>query len=59
MSIEHPQRVFENSTVPRAVDGALTCILGRETGLRHTRLTMDELIRENKRVELDLSGLKA
>jgi len=48
----------ENSTVRRAVDGCLTCILGREAALRHARLTMEELLQENKRVEVDLSGLK-
>ena len=50
---------FENPTVRRAVDGCLTCILGREAAARHGRLTMDELLKENKRVEVDLSGLKA
>jgi hypothetical protein len=49
----------ENETVPRAVDGILTCILGREAAARRTRLTMDELLIENKRLEVDLSGLKA
>lgn len=49
---------YENPTVRRAVDGCLTCILGREAAARKGRLTMDELIRENKRLELDLSGLK-
>jgi myo-inositol 2-dehydrogenase / D-chiro-inositol 1-dehydrogenase len=49
---------FENPTVRRAVDGCLTCILGREAALRHGRLTMEELLKENKRCELDLSGLK-
>lgn len=50
---------FENETVGRAVDGCLTCILGREAAARGTRLTMDELIRENRRLEVDLAGLKA
>ena len=50
---------FDNPTVRRAVDGALTCILGREAAARHVRLTMDELLEENKRLEVDLSGLKA
>lgn len=50
---------FENSTVQRAVDGTLTAILGREASARHTRLTMAELIRENKKLEADLSGLNA
>jgi hypothetical protein len=49
---------FENPAVRRAVDDCLTCILGREAGLRKRRLTMDELLRENKHVEADLRGLK-
>ncbi len=49
---------FENPTVRRAVDGCLTCILGREAALRNGRLTMEELLKENKRRELDLTGLK-
>jgi predicted dehydrogenase len=50
---------FENETARRAVDGALVCILGREAAARRTRLTMDELLKENKRLEVDLTGLKA
>jgi len=46
------------STVRRAVDSALACILGREAASRRTRLTMDDLIKENKRLEVDLTGLK-
>lgn len=49
---------FENETVQRSVDGVLTCILGREAAGRRCRLTMDDLIKENKRLEVDLSGLK-
>jgi predicted dehydrogenase len=49
----------ENATVGRAVDGILTCILGREAAARHTSLTMDQLLKENKRLEVDLSGLKS
>jgi len=50
---------FENETVPRAVDGVLTCVLGREAAARRTRLTMDELLKENKKLEVDLTGLKS
>jgi len=50
---------FENPTVQRAVNGALTGILGREAAARHARLTMEQLIKENKRLEVDLTGLKA
>lgn len=48
-----------NATAARAVDGVLACILGREAAMRNKRMTMDELIRENRKLEVDLSGLKA
>jgi len=49
---------FENQSVPRAVDGVLTCVLGREAAARKTFLTMDELLKENRKMEVDLTGLK-
>jgi predicted dehydrogenase len=49
---------FDNDTVPRAVDGALTCILGREAAARRTRLTMEQILAENRRLEVNLAGLK-
>jgi hypothetical protein len=42
----------------RAVDATLTAILGREAAARGAKLTMDELLKENKRLELNLAGLK-
>jgi myo-inositol 2-dehydrogenase/D-chiro-inositol 1-dehydrogenase len=48
----------DNPTVQRAVDGTLTAILGREAAARGTRLTMEQLIQENRKLEVDLSGLK-
>jgi myo-inositol 2-dehydrogenase/D-chiro-inositol 1-dehydrogenase len=50
---------FENETGQRAVDGVLTCVLGYEAAARHTRLTMDALLKENKHMEVDLRGLKS
>jgi predicted dehydrogenase len=47
-----------NENVKRAVDGALTCILGREAAARRTRLTMEQILQENTRLEVDLRGLK-
>jgi myo-inositol 2-dehydrogenase / D-chiro-inositol 1-dehydrogenase len=47
-----------NETVRRSVDGALAAILGREAGLRRGRVSLAELLREKKRLEVDLSGLK-
>jgi myo-inositol 2-dehydrogenase / D-chiro-inositol 1-dehydrogenase len=49
---------FANDTVPRAVDSALTCILGREAAARGTRVTMEQILAENKKLEVDLAGLK-
>jgi len=50
---------FENATVSRAVDGALTTILSREATMRRVQLTLDEIISDNRRLELNLKGLKA
>lgn len=49
---------YDNATALRSVDSHLTAILGREAMARKTLLTMDELIKENKRLEADLRGLK-
>ncbi len=49
---------FENPSAQRAVDGTLTAILGREAAARRCFLTMDDLIKENKRLEVNLQGLK-
>jgi hypothetical protein len=53
------KRQFANETVQQAVDSVLVCILGREAAARRVKLTMDEVLRENKRLEVDLNGLKA
>ena len=50
---------FDNPTVQPSVDATLTAVLGREAATRGKRLTMDELIRENLRIPVDLSDLKA
>ena len=50
---------FANDTLQRSVDGVLAAILGREAAARGSLLTMDELIKENKRLEVDLRGLKS
>jgi len=50
---------FSNDTVARSIDGALATILGREAGKRRTRITMDELLKKNQSLEVNLKGLKA
>ena len=51
------EKKFGNETVPRAILGHLTCILGREASARGCRLTLDELIKENKKLTVDVTGL--
>jgi myo-inositol 2-dehydrogenase/D-chiro-inositol 1-dehydrogenase len=51
--------VFTNDTVRRSVDGCLACILGREAAALGTELTMDQLLGENRKLQPDLTGLKA
>jgi predicted dehydrogenase len=48
-----------NDTVSRSVDGALATILGREAGLRRTKVTMADLLKVRQRLEVNLSGLRA
>jgi len=48
-----------NPTVEPSVNAALACILGRQAALRKTKLTWKDLLKENKRIEPDLTGLKA
>jgi predicted dehydrogenase len=50
---------FENPTVRRSVDGVLAAILGREAGERRTRLTMEQVLKENRKWEVDLKGMKS
>ncbi len=45
-------------TAQQAGDDVLTAVLGREASARRCCLTMDELIKENKELPFDLSGLK-
>lgn len=49
---------ISNDTIQPAIDSVLTCILGREVASRRGKLTMEELLKENKKLEVDLKGLK-
>ena len=51
--------IYENPTVEASANATLACILGREAAGRKTELTWDELIKNNKKIEVDLTGLKA
>jgi len=49
----------ENESVQPAVDSALVSILGREAAARRTTVAMADILRENRKLEMDLKGLKA
>jgi len=52
------QKIYDNPTVVPSVNSNLTAILGREAGRRRgARVTWDELIKENKSLAPDLTGL--
>ena len=50
---------YENDTLQRGVDSNLAAIMGREAGMRNGMLTMDELIKEDKRYGFDTTGLRS
>jgi myo-inositol 2-dehydrogenase/D-chiro-inositol 1-dehydrogenase len=50
--------VYDNPTVESSVNSTLATILGREAGRRNTMMTWDQMIKENRRIEPDLTGLK-
>jgi myo-inositol 2-dehydrogenase / D-chiro-inositol 1-dehydrogenase len=50
---------FDNPTVVPSVRSNLTAILGREASYRRRELALAELIKEGKKLEPDLKGLKA
>ncbi|MCX7049565.1 MAG: Gfo/Idh/MocA family oxidoreductase [Candidatus Sumerlaeota bacterium] len=49
--------VYDNATAPTSVNSTLTTILGREAGKINGKMTWDEMIKANKKIEVDLSGL--
>lgn len=48
-----------NPTIEPSINATLATILGREAAHRRTKLTLDEVLREKRRLEPDMTGLKA
>jgi predicted dehydrogenase len=48
-----------NKTVRMAIDSCLATILARNACLHKGRMTMEELMKANQRIEINLEGLKA
>jgi predicted dehydrogenase len=49
---------FDNPTVEPSVNSTLACILARDAAARGVKLTWNEMLRENKKIEVNLRGLK-
>jgi myo-inositol 2-dehydrogenase/D-chiro-inositol 1-dehydrogenase len=49
--------VFDNPTVQSSVNSTLTCILGREACKQNAKLTWDEMLKNGKKLEVDVTGL--
>jgi hypothetical protein len=52
------QGKFDNPTVAPSVRSNLTAVLGREAAYRKTEVTLAQLIKEGKKLEPDLKGVK-
>lgn len=53
------QGICDNPTIEPSINATLATILGREAARRGDKMTWDEMIRENRKLEVDLTGLKA
>lgn len=49
--------VYDNPTLEPSINANLTVILGRDAALGNSSLTWEEMLKENKRIEPDLTGL--
>jgi myo-inositol 2-dehydrogenase / D-chiro-inositol 1-dehydrogenase len=52
------EEVFTNPTLVPSVNSTLATILGREAGQQGRMVTWDELLKDTRRLEVDLGGLK-
>jgi hypothetical protein len=50
---------YDNPTVEPSVNSTLAAILGRDAALKGRKLTWAELLKDKRRLTVDLTGLKA
>lgn len=53
------QGTCTNSTIEPSINATVATILGREAARRRTKLTLNQVLQENRRLEPNLTGLKA
>jgi predicted dehydrogenase len=51
-------KVCDNPTLEPSINSTLATILGRQAATRNTKVTWDEMITENEKIEVDFTGLK-
>lgn len=49
--------VYDNPTLEPSINANLAVILGRDAAAKNGAMTWDELLKENRRIEVDMSGL--
>ena len=51
-------RIYDNPTLEPSVNSTLATILGRQAASRNTKVTWDQMIKGNEKLEVDFTGLK-
>jgi predicted dehydrogenase len=51
-------RVYDNPTLEPSINSTLATILGRQAASRNTKVTWDQMIKGNEKLEVDFTGLK-
>lgn len=51
-------RTYDNPTLEPSVNSTLATILGRQAVSKNTKVTWDQMLKENEKLEVDLTGLK-
>ena len=50
--------IYDNPTLEPSINSTLATILGRQATARNTKITWDQMIKENEKLPADLTGLK-
>ncbi|MHC4647261.1 MAG: Gfo/Idh/MocA family protein [Planctomycetota bacterium] len=51
-------KIYDNPTLEPSINSTLATILGRQAASRNARVTWDQMIKENEKLEVDFTGLK-
>ena len=51
-------RIYDNPTLEPSINSTLATILGRQAASKNSKVTWDQMINENEKLEVDFTGLK-